>query len=64
MIFVRSADVSVSDEVGAEAGDGEGGQPSVEPLKGERKTMGDHSQLAGKHRLTAWLPWRLMGLYI
>ena len=43
----------MSNEVGAEAGDGEkpgeGGQPSVEPLNGERKTMDDHPQLAGKH---------------
>ena len=52
----------MSDEVGAEAGDeeepGEGGQLSVEPLNRERKTTDDHSQLAGKHRLTTWLPWR------
>ena len=62
-----SAKVSVSGEVGAEAGDGEesgeGGQPSVEPLNEERKTIDDHSQLAGKHRLTAWLPWRWDYIY-
>ena len=47
----------MSDEVSAEADDGEepgeGGQPSVEPLNGERKTTDHDSQLAGKHRLTA-----------
>ena len=54
MLFdnLYSAEVSVS----GEAGDGE--EPSVEALTGELKTANDFSQLAGKHRLTAWLPWR------
>ena len=53
-----SAEVSVS----GEAGDGEEPgeeEPSVEALTREQlKTTDDCSQLAGKHRLTAWLPWR------
>ena len=44
-----------------EAGDGEEPgeveQPSEEGLTGEQETD-DNSRLAGKHRLTAWLPWR------
>ena len=53
----------MSDKVQAisvgEAGDGEEvEQPSEEEgLTGEQETD-DHSQLAGKHRLTAWFPWR------
>ena len=54
----------MSDEVETisvgEAGDGEEReveQPSMEGLRGEQKTD-DNSQLAGKHRLTACLPWR------
>ena len=66
-----SAGVSASDEVETisvgEAGDreepGEVEQPSVEELTGEQKTD-DHSRLAGKHRLTAWLPWRWDYIYI
>ena len=44
-----------------EAGDGEEGegQPSMEEgLTGEQKTDDNSLQLSGKHRLTAWLPWR------
>ena len=60
MLFddLYSAEVLVS----GEAGDGEKPgeeEPSVEALTGEQlKTTDDRSQLAGKHRLTAWLPWR------
>ena len=62
-----STPVTVSDKVEAisigEAGDGEEPgeeveQPSEEEgLIGEQETD-DNSQLAGKYRLTAWLPWR------
>ena len=45
----------MSGEVGAEAGDGEepgeGGQPSVELLNGERKTTDDHSHI----RVQDWI---------
>ena len=53
MLFddLYSAEVSVS----GEAGDVEE-QPPMGALTGELKTAGDRSQLAGKHRLTAWSP--------
>ena len=52
---VESISVGEADD-GEESGE-EKGQPSVEEeLTGEQETD-DNSQLAGKHRLTAWLPW-------
>ena len=45
-----------------EAGDGKEAveeEPSVEALTGEQlKTADGCSQLTGKHRLTAWSPWK------
>ena len=57
----------MSDKVEAisvgEAGDREEPGEEVEQPSGEEGLIGEeetdnNSQLAGKHRLTAWLPWR------